>query len=646
MRGAVAAAFAVSIPGPVYRKYGECGRSTRTRRSATLRPWSGRRPPIMGCVSPRYGSLDRRQARPSRPRLAGRGAGAERRRRRCARGRRAPTEAVSKLVIQHAVPPVIGDGSPGRRPPTRARSPRSTRARSPRSTRTRRSPTFRPRSGRPPRSPTGRPPVDPPASGAGPRPGCPPGLPRSGRRHVARSASTRPCRGPPRSRADRRRVAARRCPGWRGCVGRPAPATSRPWARTCASGRHRGDRRSGRGCARRGGGRSQTRQGSPSPRRRRDVLPRRVTRAAVDQGQPVHLATFRERGEPGAGRRGDPPRRPFDRAPGVRVEPLGGGEVEGGPIVVAAHPDRVDAPQAGHDLVRMRPVPDHVAEVPDRVDPAERTEHVPRARAGWRGCQRGPRSASGRVPAGAARRRSIRLPGSVRGLAPASRGLAPASRGLAPASATGHPVGGGHPARPVVTRGVERARPAAAASRPRFGPSCGRPPGRGPPGPGGDLLHLERPAAQRHQGRRRAQPLVVDPRPLPRDEQAPVSSSGNASSTSSGRAATARAVTAGQRSRWRGSAASDSARGRRPRPGRPGRAPRLPSPGSAPSWRWSPRAAHARRASDRERQARVAAARPEVEECPGFWRRSTDTAARESRTWDVTARERPGSRSG
>src|SRR5487761_2192173 len=46
-RGSVAASLAVSIPVPVYRKYGECGRSTRTRRSPILRPWSGRRPPIM-----------------------------------------------------------------------------------------------------------------------------------------------------------------------------------------------------------------------------------------------------------------------------------------------------------------------------------------------------------------------------------------------------------------------------------------------------------------------------------------------------------------------------------------------------------------------------------------------------------------------
>ena len=44
----LAASLAVSVPSPVYRKYGAWGRSTRTRRSPGLRPWSGRRPPIIG----------------------------------------------------------------------------------------------------------------------------------------------------------------------------------------------------------------------------------------------------------------------------------------------------------------------------------------------------------------------------------------------------------------------------------------------------------------------------------------------------------------------------------------------------------------------------------------------------------------------
>ena len=46
VRGTDAASRATSWLGPVYRKNGACGRSTRTRRSPAFRPWSGRRPPI------------------------------------------------------------------------------------------------------------------------------------------------------------------------------------------------------------------------------------------------------------------------------------------------------------------------------------------------------------------------------------------------------------------------------------------------------------------------------------------------------------------------------------------------------------------------------------------------------------------------
>ena len=46
--GMLAASLAVSVPSPEYRKYGACGRSTRTRRSPGLRPCRGRRPPITG----------------------------------------------------------------------------------------------------------------------------------------------------------------------------------------------------------------------------------------------------------------------------------------------------------------------------------------------------------------------------------------------------------------------------------------------------------------------------------------------------------------------------------------------------------------------------------------------------------------------
>ena len=44
--GTEADAFAVSVAGPVQRKYALWGRSMRTRRSPSFLPWSGRRPPM------------------------------------------------------------------------------------------------------------------------------------------------------------------------------------------------------------------------------------------------------------------------------------------------------------------------------------------------------------------------------------------------------------------------------------------------------------------------------------------------------------------------------------------------------------------------------------------------------------------------
>ena len=64
-----------ACPCPVYRKYGACGRSTRTRRSPGLRPWSGRRPPITQASTAMAQSLDEpvaagrpRACAPGRPR--------------------------------------------------------------------------------------------------------------------------------------------------------------------------------------------------------------------------------------------------------------------------------------------------------------------------------------------------------------------------------------------------------------------------------------------------------------------------------------------------------------------------------------------------------------------------------------------------
>src|SRR6185436_16981541 len=61
--GTLAASLAVSWPFPVYRKYGACGRSTRTRLSPGLRPCSDRRPPIMRRPSAMARSQAERQPR-------------------------------------------------------------------------------------------------------------------------------------------------------------------------------------------------------------------------------------------------------------------------------------------------------------------------------------------------------------------------------------------------------------------------------------------------------------------------------------------------------------------------------------------------------------------------------------------------------
>ena len=66
---------------------------------------------------------------------------------------------------------------------------------------------------------------------------------------------------------------------------------------------------------------------------------------------------------------------PLHRRPRVRVEPVDLVAAGGRRVVVAADADRADLGQPGDDPVRIRPVADDVAEVPDRVDAAERREH-------------------------------------------------------------------------------------------------------------------------------------------------------------------------------------------------------------------------------------------------------------------------------
>ena len=100
--GADAASLAVSWPGPVQRKRAEWGRSTRTRRSPGLRPWSGRRPPIIGSQagSEAFGETAR-QAR----RRASRSGPTRRRRRPAARSprrRRCRSPASRRSGRRHA----------------------------------------------------------------------------------------------------------------------------------------------------------------------------------------------------------------------------------------------------------------------------------------------------------------------------------------------------------------------------------------------------------------------------------------------------------------------------------------------------------------------------------------------------------------
>src|SRR4029079_829734 len=100
--GALAACFATSVPGPPYRKNAEWGRSTRTRRSAGLRPLSGRLPPII-----------RLRSRPGRARhpissMGSAALGHVRDHRVLASDERR-LQAFGRLVIQHAVPPVPRD---------------------------------------------------------------------------------------------------------------------------------------------------------------------------------------------------------------------------------------------------------------------------------------------------------------------------------------------------------------------------------------------------------------------------------------------------------------------------------------------------------------------------------------------------------
>ena len=208
---------------------------------------------------------------------------------------------------------------------------------------------------------------------AGPRRASPPGRPRCRRRRGASgpspasvSSSSQPARGSP-SR------------GWPTLPGftrtRSAPARARNGA---SSGKTLADPAPSRastpsadGCGRRGRAASaRMLEARPGDRRGQDVLPGRVARAAVDEDDP-RLGRGCPAGPPASS---PVPARsvpgPLDRGPRVVVEPVDVERAGRRPIVVAGDAAAPISGEAGDDAVRVRPVADDVAEVPDGVDVA------------------------------------------------------------------------------------------------------------------------------------------------------------------------------------------------------------------------------------------------------------------------------------
>ena len=88
----------------------------------------------------------------------------------------------------------------------------------------------------------------------------------------------------------------------------------------------------------------------------------------------VHEA-FGECLEPCLRLRGDPVAGPLDGRPGVRVEPFDLRTADGRGVVVAPDAGRADLAKPCDDAVRVRPIADHIPELPDGVDRAEMGEH-------------------------------------------------------------------------------------------------------------------------------------------------------------------------------------------------------------------------------------------------------------------------------
>ena len=93
-------------PGPCSGSTARAGRSTRTRRSAGLRPCRGRRPPIMGCVRD---DLVRAPVRVRYPGLCSLATIGHVRDDRVLAAHERGLEPLGRLVVEQPVPPVAGD---------------------------------------------------------------------------------------------------------------------------------------------------------------------------------------------------------------------------------------------------------------------------------------------------------------------------------------------------------------------------------------------------------------------------------------------------------------------------------------------------------------------------------------------------------
>ena len=143
----------------------------------------------------------------------------------------------------------------------------------------------------------------------------------------------------------------------------------------------------------------------PGDRRRGDVLPDRVARAAVDEREALAF----ER----SGRAASQARVSAEIV--VRVHSIArrastlklsiSSRRRAAASWLPRTPSRPDVPQPGDDLVRLRPVAHDVAQLPDLVHRRDGRQHCVEGRRGWRGYRRGPRPALGQGSGAAVRQR-------------------------------------------------------------------------------------------------------------------------------------------------------------------------------------------------------------------------------------------------